>query len=124
VPRSAGPGSYRFRITANRYELASEAFRVAPFTKLVPRVAQLKDGVAVVALDYPDAVPEVDLTYRPKSASGGNATFDVDGRTVRVGRKRGLLRLRVRSGQKIVLPKGAGRDRYGNRTGEALEINP
>jgi hypothetical protein len=75
VPRDATLGRYRFVVTANRYKLTSAPFGVAPSRALT--VERVPGGVA---LAYPPARENVDLTDRPRYATGGRVTFLVDGR--------------------------------------------
>jgi neutral ceramidase len=87
VPRDAPLGSYRFVVTANHYTLTSAVFTVQPATTL---------SVLGYEVLYPDAVVNVDLTWRPRLADGA-----------RVVDKNGLI------------PPGGARDRYGNCNGAA-----
>jgi neutral ceramidase len=67
VPLSAPTGSYRFRVTAQRYALTSQPFTVTPSTAL-----KVVDG----RLEYPPAQTNVDLTARPKYAKPGRGGRD------------------------------------------------
>jgi neutral ceramidase len=87
VPRDAPVGRYRFVVTANHYRLTSVPFAVLPATTLSVQ------GYEVL---YPDAVMNVDLTWRPRLADGA-----------RVVEKNGQI------------PPGGARDRYGNCNGAA-----
>jgi hypothetical protein len=87
VPRDAPRGSYRFVVTANHYRLVSAPFAVVPATTL---------SVVGRTVRYPDAVVDVDLTWRPVLADGATLVAH-DG---------------------TVAPGGA-RDRYGNCNGAA-----
>ena len=87
VPRDAPLGSYRIVVQANHYTLRSAPFRVDAATTLSVQGQQVR---------YPDAVTNVDLTYRPS---------DADGATLRA------------SGNRV--PPGGARDRYGNCNGAA-----
>lgn len=104
VPRDAPAGTYRLVVTAKRYRLESAPFTVAPSTALA-----LERSGADVRLAYPQPVRDVDLTYRPRHASGGAITYRLDGRT-RVAR--------LRRGATFTVPEGAvvtaARDRFGN----------
>ena len=110
VPRGARLGRYRFVVTANRYTLRSRPFRVGPSTQL--RVRALGSGR--YRLDYPPVEMLQTLTARPASADGGR---------VRAQRARAIVRRRVSRGGVFRLPagatvpKGAARDRFGNRNG-------
>jgi hypothetical protein len=63
-----------------------------------------------VTLDYPAAVRDRDLRYRPGGASGGVVRYRSGGRTVTVRQRRGTV---------FPVPADAtnvrGRDRFGNR---------
>lgn len=109
VPIDAPAGTYRFRVTAQRYALSSAAFRVVPATTLVP----VRRGGAV-RLAYPEPVGDVDITTRPAAASGGQVTYVLDGRRHTIRRRRGTA-FAVPAGATI--PAGGARDRYGNRNG-------
>ncbi|MFL5842896.1 MAG: neutral/alkaline non-lysosomal ceramidase N-terminal domain-containing protein [Thermoleophilaceae bacterium] len=61
VPLSQRTGSYRFVVTAKKYQLASKPFRVTPSTNLTAT----SDG----RLRYPAPVVNRDITYRPEFAS-------------------------------------------------------
>lgn len=61
VPRDAPVGEYRFVVTANHYRIASPEFRVQPATTL---------SVQGTTVRYPDAIENVDITYRPAIADG------------------------------------------------------
>ncbi|MCU1588011.1 MAG: hypothetical protein JWN31_1504 [Frankiales bacterium] len=87
VPRDAVRGSYRFVVTANHYRLVSAPFAVTAATTL---------SVVGRTVHYPDAVTNVDLTWRPALADGA----------------------RLVSTNGKVAPGGAT-DRYGNCNGAA-----
>ena len=98
VPLDAPRGRYRFRVTANRYELVGVAFDVVATNEL--RV-EVRDGR--VRLLYPPPDPVADLTWRPEAARRIAVRFDVGGRTVR------------RSGfDSVAIPRGATRIRDGH----------
>ncbi|MDQ6915144.1 MAG: neutral/alkaline non-lysosomal ceramidase N-terminal domain-containing protein, partial [Actinomycetota bacterium] len=84
VPR----GTYRFLVSANRYQLASRPFGLEPANTLTARAIPAPAGRYAVQLAYPFAQTDVDLGYRPDLASGGRVTFTVGGREVTV-RSRG-----------------------------------
>jgi hypothetical protein len=129
-------GSYRFRITANRYTLASRPFELRPSAALTPRRVAAPPGKVAVVLDYPrakvreeigDPLPDVtaSLTHRPRSASSGQVTFIVDGRriTVQAG-PGGRFEVNARPGDQVRIPAGGGRDAFGNRTGAVFAVQP
>src|SRR4051794_39254581 len=71
VPIDARPGTYRFVVTANRYGLVSQPFRVRPAATLKARVVSEDAQHAVVALDSPPLDDANDLVSHPHSAAGG-----------------------------------------------------
>jgi neutral ceramidase len=109
VPLAAPTGTYRFRVTAQRYALNSTAFDVVPATTLKP---VLRVGAAT--LTYPEPILDVDITARPAAANGGTVTYVLDGRRHTIHRRRGTV-FAVPAGATI--PAGGARDRYGNRNG-------
>jgi hypothetical protein len=119
-PRHAPAGSYRFVVTATRYRLASLPFRLRPSRSL--RVARLRarPGLVALALRYPAAVPERDLTIRPGRARRGTVTVIAGGRrrVLALG-EGGVLLLRPR-GAPVRVPAGGARDRFGNTNGRAF----
>ena len=106
VPLTVPRGTYRFRVTAARYALRSQPFRVVPATSLLP-VA--RDGA--VRLTYPEPAVNVDLTARPAAADGGRITYVLNGRRHTIRHRRGTA-FAVPAGATI--PAGDARDRYGN----------
>ena len=126
VPLSAPLGRYRFVVTANRYKLMSRPFEVLPSDALVPKVVteRLPEGATGIALAYPAAQVEKDLTHRPARAAAGRVAFRVGGhrRVVRIG-KGGRFLVSSLDGR-VVVPAGAARDRYGNRNAAALVVRP
>ncbi|MCW2777237.1 MAG: hypothetical protein JWN17_962 [Frankiales bacterium] len=90
VPRSEPVGAHRLVVTGNHYRLVSSPFAVAPSTRLSVEPAG--------RVRYPDAVPEVDLTYRPAAAEGA---------------------------PRVTRPAAAGavRDRFGNCNGAAVTLS-
>ena len=86
------------------------------------RPAAASPGHVAVTLDYPQAVRDVDLRYRPPSARGGVVRFRVNGKTV-VARSRGTVFEVARpDGATVSVPAGAARDRHGNRNGAAVTL--
>jgi hypothetical protein len=82
------------------------------------------NGRAFVQLEYPKPVVNVDLTYRPGLASGGVGRFRVNDKSAKVASRKSGLVLHGRAGSEVALPAGAARDRYGNRTRNALGFSP
>jgi hypothetical protein len=130
-PRLDQPlGTYRFRITANRYALTSSPFDLQPNKGLRPRRVAAPAGKVAVVLDYPrarvreeigDPPPDASasLTHRPRSAAAGRVTFIVDGQAVTVqAGPDGRFEVNASPGDQIRIPAGKGRDGFGNRTGE------
>jgi neutral ceramidase len=105
VPLHLRAGRYRMLVTAKRYRLGSRAFRIAPARSLTVR--RVEGGVTI---DYPAAVRDQDLRYRPASASGGVVRYREGNRTVTLRRRRGTV-FPVPDGATLV----SARDRYGNR---------
>jgi neutral ceramidase len=105
IPLQMRAGRYRLVVTANRYRLASDPFRVVPARTLALR--RVEGGVT---LDYPSAVRDTDLRHRPASANGGVVRYVREGQTVTVRQRRGTV---------FPVPEDAtnvrGRDRFGNR---------
>lgn len=75
-----------------------------------------------VSLDYPLAVRDVDLRYRPTSARGGVVRFRVGGRMVAVRSRGTVFEVPRAPGQPVSVPTGAARDRHGNRNGAAISL--
>jgi neutral ceramidase len=125
VPLDAPTGTYEFRISANGYRLESAPFQVIATGALAVRRLSSQGSNAIVALDYPVAVPEQDLTYRPQSASGGTVTYTAGGsqRTVR-STSATAFALPGAAGQTITIAAGAARDRYGNANAQAATLQP
>jgi neutral ceramidase len=126
-------GTYRFRITANRYSLTSRSFRLRPSNAMTIQRVRAPAGRVAVQVHYPKPVVHEDvgepppdsnasLTARPdKVTRGGRVTFVVDGhrRTVEAG-PGGVFETRAAPGAKVTVPVGGARDRFGNRNGRAL----
>ena len=126
-------GTYRFRITANRYDLTSRPFRLKPSSAMTVQRVHAPAGRVAVEVHYPKPVVHEDvgepppdsnasLTARPdKLKNGGRVTFVVDGHrhTVKAGPS-GVFETRAAQGAKVTIPAGAARDRFGNRNGHAF----
>jgi neutral ceramidase len=123
IPLSAPRGAYRLRVTAKRYRIASRTFRVGATDELRVVPVPARRGRVAVALRYPGAVTNVDLTHRPEFASGGTVRFRVGSRTVTVKRKRSrFFSVKAPAGRSVSVAAGAGRDRYGNRNATARAL--
>jgi len=122
IPRDAPLGTYRFVITAKRYRIESAPFEVGAAGKLGVVAIAAPAGRLAVELRYPDAVRDVDLTYRPPRATGGTVVFRVGDRDVAVRRKGATFSVAAPSGTPVSVPRGAARDRFGNFNGEALTL--
>jgi len=121
VPRTAATGRYRLQVRAKRYRLTSRSFRVRRARTLTVRALGAPAGQVAVALDYPAAVRDHDLRYRPQSASGGVVRFRVGDRTVVVRRRRGtVFTVNAPTGTPVTIAPGGARDRYGNVNGAAF----
>jgi neutral ceramidase len=122
-------GDYRFRVTANRYTLASRAFDLRISRAIAPRRVAAPPGKVAVVLDYPPAEVNEDvgdpppdagasLTQRPPHAASGRVSFVVDGRRITVeGGPGGRFEVAADPGDQVRIPAGDGRDGFGNRTG-------
>lgn len=124
APLSAKAGTYRFHVTGKKYTVDSAQFKVAPMTKIQPSLASNEGGRAVVQLAYPKPVVNVDLTWRHDFIGTGKIIG------MRIGRKKATVKVRnggrfvikAKPGQKVTIPRGAARDRFGNRNAEPLSF--
>jgi neutral ceramidase len=115
IPRFATRGTYRLVVTAKRYRLISRTFKVVASPVLTVRPITAPAGRATVALAYPTARENVDLTYRPRYASAGTVKFKVGSKTVTAKRKHGIyFTVRAPAGTPVTVPAGAAKDAYGN----------
>jgi neutral ceramidase len=122
IPRTAPLGTYRFVVTGKRYRIVSPQFRVAAATALEVVEVQTVPGRVAVALAYPGAVRDVDLTYRPRWAAGGTVEFTVGNRTVSVRRRGTTFSVAAPAGVPVSVGAGAARDASGNRNRTALRL--
>ena len=110
--------------------LTSNPFELSANKGLRPRRVAAPAGKVAVVLDYPrarvreeigDPLPDASasLTHRPRSAASGRVTFIVDGQpvTVQAG-PGGRFEVSASPGDQVRIPAGAGRDGFGNRTGQ------
>jgi hypothetical protein len=122
IPLGAPMGVYRFLITAKRYRLESPQFVVEGGAMLTPVEVPAPAGRVAVALRYPDAVRDVDLTSRPARATGGTVVFRVGRRNVRVRRSGSTFSVAAPAGTPVSIARGRARDRYGNFNREAVKL--
>jgi neutral ceramidase len=124
VPLSVPVGEYRFVISARRYELASDGFRVAEQKSLRVRVVSTAAGRATLVLDYPPVSDSQDLTSHSQSASRGRLRVSAGQRfwTVLARGSRFVVRLRATDSRTLRVAPGAGRDRWGNRSENLVEV--
>jgi hypothetical protein len=115
VPLDARVGSYRFVVTANKYVLRSQPFRVSPATNLMARIVGIARRRARVALDYPPVDDANDLFSHPKSASGGRVVADVAKHRVVATARRGDIVVPLRRAKTLTILSAT--DRWGNRIG-------
>ena len=122
IPRDARRGTYRLLVTGKRYQLASRQFRVFGSSALKVTRLDAPAGRYSVALAYPDAVRDVDLTHRPQFADGGQVRFNVGGRPVTVKRRAGTASFTVKAsaGTPVTVSPLAARDRFRNGNGASF----
>jgi hypothetical protein len=123
ISRSAPRGTYRLVVTAKRYRLESRSFSVhgSGALRVVPVAAPA--GRVAVSLEYPEAQTNIDLTHRPRYASGGSVVLRIGGRNVLVRRRSGTVFSAPAGDQTPVsVAAGGARDRYGNVNGPAARI--
>ena len=125
VPLDAPTGTYEFVVTGNRYRLESAPFQVVATGALTVQRLPSQGANAVASLDYPVAVPEQDLTFRPLSASGGSITYTSGGtqRTVRNTSATQFV-LPGAAGAPVTIAAGAATDRFGNANGQTVTLQP
>jgi neutral ceramidase len=114
VPLTVPTGIYRLRVTAARYALSSDHFRIVPATSLLPVV---RDGA--VRLTYPEPIVNVDLTARPAAADGGRVTYVTGGARHTIRHRRGTA-FAVPAGATI--PARGARDRFGNTSAQPVTV--
>ena len=123
IPRDAPQGTYRFVVEAKRYRLVSSSFQVQRTKALRAVAAPAPAGRLAVVLAYPEAVRDVDLTWRPAHADGGTVAFRVGARTVRVTRRAGsVFMVAAPPGARVSVAARAARDRHGNVAGNAVTL--
>lgn len=115
VPWNSLRGPHRFVVTAKRYKLVSSTFQVRGSYHLVARPVPAGPGRVAVELDYPKAVRDQDLNYRPVRALGGKVRFQVGNRSVLIRRKRSaVFSVKAPAGQRVTIGHGDAHDRYHN----------
>ena len=118
VPIDAPLGTYRIVVSANGYRLSSTPFAVRVSRRL--GVEQVS-GERAVRLTYPDALTDVDFTFRPHAARGGSVRFRRGGRT-ETSRSRVARQLPVPGAGPVVIPAGGARDRHGNTNAAEIRL--
>ena len=123
--RSSAPlGPYRLVVTAKRYRLVSPAFDVerrelADASSRCPR----RPAAWPSRSSTRSPVRDVDLTDRPRRASGGVVRFRVGDRSVRVRRGRSTqFSVAAPAGAPVTVEPGAARDAYGNFNRDAVKL--
>lgn len=119
IPLNARLGAYRFVVRGNRYRLVSRSFSVLASRALTV----VQDGTRAVRLEYPRAVVEKDVTYRPERAAGGAVRFSAGARSA-TARRRHAPHWSVpgRLHGTVIVRPGAARDRFGNTNGDAFTL--
>src|SRR3954447_21169185 len=122
IPLSTPMGTYRLVVTAKRYRVESQPFQIegAQTPNLVELPAPA--GRVAVALEYPDAIRDVDTTSRPKRATGGTVVFRVGNRNVKVKRNGSTWSVAAPAGTPVSVARKGARDRWGNFDGNALKL--
>ena len=111
-------------VTAKRYRLTSRSFRVFGSRDLTVERQDAPAGRFTVALAYPVAKENVDLTYRPHFARGGVVRFKVGSKTVTVKRKRNpYFTIKAPAGTSISVPAGSAKDLYKNTNGGGATVS-
>jgi len=120
-PLSARVGRHRFVISANRYRLRSETFRLRRSHELSAQLARTESGRAVIELHYPRAVENEDLTWRPNRAVIARVSRLHGSRISLQSRGRRLI-VKGPEGEDVTVPRGALRDPHGNANGNRLRF--
>lgn len=124
APLSAKVGTYRFHVTGKKYALDSGPFKVAPMRKIEPSLASNEGGRAVVQLAYPKPEVNVDLTWRHDFVGTGRIVgIKINNKKANVKvRNGGHFVIKAKPGSQVTIPRGAARDRFGNRNAEPLSF--
>ena len=121
ISRAMPVGLYRLVVRAKRYRLESDSFNVRPRTDLRFEQRNASAGRVAVSMLYPEAVRDVDLTYRPRTAKFNIVRFRVGSRVVRVrAHGRRVVSVKVPAGQKVSVL--AANDVHGNLSAGPLEL--
>jgi hypothetical protein len=122
IPLDAPLGAYRLVVTAKRYRLESPSFQVEGAASLEVVEVPAPAGRVAVALRYPPAVRDVDLTARPRFATGGTIRFRVGGKVVAVRRRGTTFSVPAPAGTPVSVERGGARDAYGNFNGARVDL--
>jgi hypothetical protein len=122
IPLDAPMGIYRLVVTAKRYRLESPQFVVEGGAMMNVVEVPAPAGRVAVALEYPGAERDVDLTHRPDRATGGTVVFRVGNRNVRVRRSGSTFSVAAPAGTPVSIARGRARDRHGNFNREAVKL--
>jgi neutral ceramidase len=123
IPRDMARGTYRFVVAARRYRLVSRPFEVRANETLNAVRADAEPALLAVSLEYPAAVPDVDLTYRPATAPLHRVRFRVGERVVTVrGGRRHVVFVRAPVGVPVRVEQGDVVDLWGNSNRQALVL--
>lgn len=123
IPRFATRGLYRLVVTAKRYRLTSNTFRVYAANPLTVKQVDAVPGRVTVEMVYPTARENIDLSYRPHLSHGGFVRFTVGSKTVTVKRPiygSPYFSINVPAGTPVGVAPGAARDPYGNANAAGL----
>jgi hypothetical protein len=124
IPRSAPRGSYRLLVTGKRYRFVSKTFRVFGSQALRVVPVEAPAGKLTVRLAYPQAVENVDLTYRPRFATGGIVKFRVGSKTVTVKRRSSpFFTIAKPVGKRVDVVAGGAKDGFNNVNGAAANVS-
>jgi hypothetical protein len=122
IPLDAPVGTYRLVVTAKRYRVESPQFVVEGAAALTLVEVPAPPGRVTVALQYPDAVRDVDLTARPKRVNGGIVRFRVGNRIVQVLSGADTFSAAAPPGVPVSVDRGGARDAWGNFNGAPLTL--
>jgi neutral ceramidase len=133
-PLQARKGKYRFSIHARKYRIRSKPFALRSSSAIVPTAVETGTSRPGVRLAYPKAIAHedvgdppgdftADLTARPAYAKSGTVHYLINGkRSLAKLTRGGVFILKASPGATIEIPRGAARDRFGNRNGTAVSF--